>query len=549
MALIFKNKIVVGVSITPGRGLEVAQIDYNTRTLLKYGRRPLDYDLLRCEITDRDKFKDLLSELLKELDIPTGSEIVLNFPTARFEITDYTASHSEEQIVSIIEEDLNEHPVFQELEPAISTIILPISTMAMNKVASTALLKEMLIEIVMQIKDLQYKVIGIDTSIGSTLNALIYNNHINFSPETTWVMLLVENNYCRVLSMQGSCYVDYFEEHISIGEVLGDEENYSTVVNAVAPILKNLPSQCLYVISKTDVISAKKLAGFLTYDAQIVHQEDNVYNTDTYMELSPLVDSELAKQVSLEVIGVAAYKELKEEAPFQFNLFNSTLGDIYLSEQPLTLKLGEKVFVLSLQNMLILSIVIFVFVAFAILATIIPLNARITDKNQELQKIDSEISIIQKYLNDNSSISADAFNEGDEIRIGLVHNKNIYSYYSIIGTEIPKKLWLTSLELGKEITIEGQADNLESVYGFFRNIRDYNPKSNVKLQQLALSNNSDITPLSDEEALETDSLITSATADFYEFRISNAPEVKSKPKSSKNSKNKKNNLPDLESID
>ena len=263
MALIFKNKIVVGVSITPGRGLEVAQIDSNTRTLLKYGRRPLDYDLLRCEITDRDKFKDLLSELLKELDIPTGSEIVLNFPTARFEITDYTASHSEEQIVSIIEEDLNEHPVFQELEPAISTIILPISTMAMNKVASTALLKEMLIEIIMQIKDLQYKVVGIDTSIGSTLNALIYNNHINFSPETTWVMLLVENNYCRVLSMQGSCYVDYFEEHISIGEVLGDEENYSTVVNAVAPILKNLPSpsphlKCISI--NKDILSVKNVS-------------------------------------------------------------------------------------------------------------------------------------------------------------------------------------------------------------------------------------------------------------------------------------------------
>ena len=59
-----------------------------------------------------------------------------------------------------------------------------------------------------------------------------------------------------------------------------------------------------------------------------------------------------------------------------------------------------------------------------------------------------EITDIEKFLNDNKNVSASLFDEGDEIRIGLVHNKNIYSYYTLVGTEIPQKLWLTSLSLG-----------------------------------------------------------------------------------------------------
>ena len=45
-----------------------------------------------------------------------------------------------------------------------------------------------------------------------------------------------------------------FEERISIGEVLGDAENYATVTEAIGGLLKNLPAQRLYIISKTDII-------------------------------------------------------------------------------------------------------------------------------------------------------------------------------------------------------------------------------------------------------------------------------------------------------
>ena len=86
----------MGVSVTPEQGLEVAQIDFQTRTVLKYGARPLAFDNNRKEIADLDIFKDALQDLLLELQIPKGSEVVLSLPAAVFKVSDYPASLSEE---------------------------------------------------------------------------------------------------------------------------------------------------------------------------------------------------------------------------------------------------------------------------------------------------------------------------------------------------------------------------------------------------------------------------------------------------------------------
>ena len=165
---------------------------------------------------------------------------------------------------------------------------------------------------------------------------------------------------------------------------------------------------------------------------------------------------------------------------------------------------------------------------------------------------------MNKFLKDNEDVSSDLFDEGDEIRAGLEHNKNIYSYYTIIGTEIPKKLWLTHVKFSDKTTIEGQADNLESVYAFFRSIKDYNPESAIKLQKLGLATNTPPKVIEDENSLdnpeasnfETDSILTSLNADFYEFRISDEPEVKKEDlaKNKENQDGSGQDLPDLENI-
>lgn len=543
------KKNIVGVSVSPELGLEVAQIDFANRTVLKYGCKPLVYDNARREIADMDLFKDTLQDLFAELDIPKGSEVAITLPAITFRVVDYPASLDSIQVTTAIEEELANHPIFQNNEPCISATKLPNSTIQFNKIAYTASQKTMLIEIAMQIKELGYKLTNIDTSVNATLNSLIYNERVNVSPDVSWVLVLVENNYCRIIPMQGRNYIDCFEERISIGEVLGDAENYATVVNAVNPIIKNLPSMCLYVVSKTNVISAEVLSSKLIYNAQIIHQEANNFAKAPFLEVGPLVDETIANNISLDVIGAAINEPFKQYSNAHLNLFNSSLGDVYILEQPPAIKIMGREFVLSMENMIKLAVLFALIVLIPVVIATLSINKNISTQKADLESINRQISDADKFLADNKSISSELFDEGDEIRIGLIRNKNIYTYYTIVGTEIPKKLWLTGLKLGKNTTIEGQADNLESVYSFFRNIKDYDPNSQIKLQKLGLATNSNIAALSASGNFDTDSIITSMNADFYEFRISDAPEVVAKQGDKKSETNKSDSIPDLEPLE
>ena len=524
---LFKKSVVIGVSVTPEIGLEVAQIDFATRTVLKYANRPLEYDINRRDIADLDIFKETLKDIMDELAIPKGASVVLNLPTVVFKVNDYPAALDEAQVSNAIEEELSEHPFFQNTDPCSSATVLPNSTIQFNKVVYTAAQRATIVEVVMAIKDLGYKTLAIDTSVNSTLNALMLKERVNTEGDVSWVLLLVENNCCRILPMNGRNYVDAFEERISIGEVLGDAENYSTVISAVSPLLKNLPSQYLCVVSKTNIISAEVLASKLSYPAPIIHQEANSFSNEAFMDISPEVDESLAPIISLDIIGAAIYQDFLPYSSAHLNFFNKSLGDIYLEEQPPEMTIAGHRIVLSIENLIKIFIVLAILITIPVLIVFFILSNNIKTEQDTVADLDTKIQQMSKFLKDNESVSSDLFDEGDEIRVGLEHNKNIYSYYTIIGTEIPKKLWLTHVKFGDKTTIEGQADNLESVYAFFRSIKDYNPESEIKLQKLGLASSSQPQILDDSsQDFETDSILTSMNADFYEFRISDEPEVK-----------------------
>ena len=524
---LFKKSVVIGVSVTPEIGLEVAQIDFATRTVLKYANRPLEYDINRRDIADLDIFKETLKDIMDELAIPKGASVVLNLPTVVFKVNDYPAALDEAQVSNAIEEELSEHPFFQNTDPCSSATVLPNSTIQFNKVVYTAAQRATIVEVVMAIKDLGYKTLAIDTSVNSTLNALMLKERVNTEGDVSWVLLLVENNCCRILPMNGRNYVDAFEERISIGEVLGDAENYSTVISAVSPLLKNLPSQYLCVVSKTNIISAEILASKLSYPAPIIHQEANSFSNEAFMDISPEVDESLAPIISLDIIGAAIYQDFLPYSSAHLNFFNKSLGDIYLEEQPPEMTIAGHRIVLSIENLIKIFIVLAILITIPVLIVFFILSNNIKTEQDTVADLDTKIQQMSKFLKDNESVSSDLFDEGDEIRVGLEHNKNIYSYYTIIGTEIPKKLWLTHVKFGDKTTIEGQADNLESVYAFFRSIKDYNPESEIKLQKLGLASSSQPQILDDSsQDFETDSILTSMNADFYEFRISDEPEVK-----------------------
>ena len=349
--------------------------------------------------------------------------------------------------------------------------------------------------------------------------------------------------------MNGRDYIDSSEERISIGEVLSDAENYATVVAAVSPILKNIPSKYLCVVSNTNVISAEVLASKLTYSAPIIYQEANCYAKEAFLDRAPEVDSTNSSiHMSLGVIGAAIYKDFEKYTNAHFNLFNDSLGDVYFSEQPPKLVIAGHTIIFTNELLLTLFIILGSILIVIIAFLFIFLSAQISSNKVTEAELDSKIEQIQKFLKENENISTELFDEGDEIRTGLEHNKAIYSYFTIVGTEIPKKLWLTHLKFGNKTTIEGQADNLESVYAFFRSIKDYDPDSDIKLQKLGLASKSSIAN-SDMEELNTDSILTSLNADFYEFAISDDPNLNKKDSDNKKTSAQPDDLlPGLEPI-
>lgn len=555
MALLKKSSIV-GVSVTPEVGLEVAQIDFATQTVLKYGIRQLEYDASRREIADLDLFKEALQDLFFELQIPKGTEVVLNIPTVAFKTNDYPAALDEAQISNAIEEELADHYIFKTVEPAVSAVRLPNASMQFYKIAYTAAQKQMLIEIALGIKDMGYKLVGIDTSVNSVLNALMYKQRVDVSIDS-WVLLIVDSYCCTIITMNGKNYVDTYEERISIGQVLDDAENYSTVVGTVTPILKNLPSKYLCVVSKTNIISAEVLASKLSYTAPIIHQEANCFSKEAFLELGPEVDEKFANIVSLDIIGAAIYKDFEQYSDAHFNLFNKSLGDIYTSEQPPEIMLAGRTIVLTPQLLIFAFVVVAIVIILPTVGALLYYANLISTQQNKMAELNQKVQEINQFLKDNENISSDIFDEGDEIRLGLAHNKNIYSYYTIVGTEIPKKLWLTHLKLSDKTTIEGQADNLESVYAFFRSIKDYNPNSDIKLQKLGLASKTSFTPIEENvengdntnsQEFDTDSILTSLNADFYEFIISDDKNA-GKSQAKQGTENTDNNgLPGLEPI-
>ena len=102
-----------------------------------------------------------------------------------------------------------------------------------------------------------------------------------------------------------------------------------------------------------------------------------------------------------------------------------------------------------------------------------------------------------------------------------------------------------AVDLGDYVTIEGQADNLESIFGFSKNIKDYNLKSDVKLQKLALASKSSSLKIDELESADPDLVMSNLNADFYEFKISNAPEGSEEKTGDK----KPLDIPELEAIE
>ena len=114
MGLNFKKNTVVGVSVTPGIGVEAAIVNFNKRILQGYVAKPFKFDSKLQGDFDLDIFKETLYDALVELGAPKGSEIVLNLPSVLFAVKDWPASIEKQQLELNIEDEISESPAFRD---------------------------------------------------------------------------------------------------------------------------------------------------------------------------------------------------------------------------------------------------------------------------------------------------------------------------------------------------------------------------------------------------------------------------------------------------
>ena len=116
------SRETVYLSVTPGVGLELIQIDPGTKTVNKYSYRPLQYNDSLREIANLEGFKTAVTELFAELKINPKCNVVLNMPMVLFGIKELPVLLGDEAVTEALTSEVEQSYVFKRYEPIVSWI-------------------------------------------------------------------------------------------------------------------------------------------------------------------------------------------------------------------------------------------------------------------------------------------------------------------------------------------------------------------------------------------------------------------------------------------
>ncbi len=520
------SKETVFLSVTPGVGLELIQLDMSSRSVRNYAFRPLEYNEGLREITDYEAFKNAVSELFAELRINPKSNVILNMPMVLFGSKELPLLLADDAVTEALTSEVEQSYVFKRYEPIVSWADSTINQSGdLRKLFYTAIQKMAIDNIKNALAELGATLISVEMSLTSILKALAFSGRTTeqMKDNVTWNLMLVNQSGYSIVSMIGKNIVDYYEEPVPIRSLEGDE--VYNAINASAQItLMSYPANYLYVISETDMVSAEILASRLQVDGIVQFWENNVFKKQDVIPVSLEVLEDTARKISLEAIGIAVGNSVS--MPMKFNFVSSSSGAdgaIDDGSEPVPIKIGDKEIELTpiaARNMAVVGAILLLlptllaFIGIPMLekqkqAQLDEVNARLEASQAEVRKMQEE----QNKLND--------FDVNGEIKKVLGNNRIKLMSYSALGDSVPKNLWMTyfvTKDDGK-IDIKGESKNVEEVYAFFRNMKDSLIDTKLRLHKLQM---------------KTDSVDEVVTIDpnepvNYEFEITNMTEAELNP--------------------
>lgn len=490
------SKDTVYLSVTPGIGLELIQLDIQSRTVKNYAYRPLEYNEALRELSDIEGFKNAVTELFNELKVPLKSSVVLNLPMVLFGSKELPLLLADDAVTEALTSEVEQSYIFKRYEPVISWTDASNSQSGdLRKLFYSAIQKNVIDDIKNALNELGITLAGIETSLTSILKALAFTGLAaeQMKDNVSWNLMLISQNGYSICSMIGKNIVDYYEEPLAIKSFEGDE--IYNAINASAQItLMSYPANYLYVISETDMVSAELLSKRLQADGIINFWENNSFKKQDALPVSLEVLEETAHKISLEAIGVAVGNNVN--LPIKFNFMSGSSSDGISDDpnEPVHVVLGSSEFDISpnAARNIAVAFAILILIPAIIAFLVVPMiankkQALLDDVNSRLQQTDAEIKRLQEEQNKQNDFDVNA-----EIKKVLTDNRAKLMAYTALGEAVPKNLWVTyfvAKDDGK-FDIKGDSSNVEDIYLFFRNMKDSLISTKLRLHKLEMKSDS-----------------------------------------------------------
>lgn len=531
-----KSKGTVYMSVTPGVGLEMIQLDNTTKTVAAYACRPLDYNESLRELVDYDQFKTAAEELFEELRISPKSNVILNLPMVTFGIAERPLILSDDAVTGSLISDVEQSYVFKRHEPVVAWTDSNSSVSNdMRKILYTAIQKSVIDNISEALNEIGATLLGAEMSLTSLLKALDYSGvtETQMKDGITWNLMLIGSSGYHIISMVGKHIVDYYEEPLAIKTFEGDEL-YNAICSSANISLMSYPANYLYIVSETNLVSAELIAKKINTESTVDFLDNNQFKKQELIPASLSVLPDYVLKISANAIGIAVPRTLNY--PVKFDFVQKQAVSSTDSNEPVKISIGENEFEISPTTaMKIVGIICAILlVPVFLLHLFLPKYAE--SSASKVNEINSQIEAIDKQIKElSNSGSKNTFNEQDTIKTTLENNKIKLMGYSALGESVPQNLWITSF-MAKDnglFDIQGSAVSVEDVYAFFRNMKDSLVNTNLRLQKLQLvSNNID--------ELVEDNMLSQG----YEFEITNMTEeelgVTEEPQDTGNQQQNKN---------
>lgn len=490
------SKDTVYLSVTPGIGLELIQLDIQSRTVKNYAYRPLEYNEALRELSDIEGFKNAVTELFNELKVPLKSSVVLNLPMVLFGSKELPLLLADDAVTEALTSEVEQSYIFKRYEPVISWTDASNSQSGdLRKLFYSAIQKNVIDDIKNALNELGITLAGIETSLTSILKALAFTGLAaeQMKDNVSWNLMLISQNGYSICSMIGKNIVDYYEEPLAIKSFEGDE--IYNAINASAQItLMSYPANYLYVISETDMVSAELLSKRLQADGIINFWENNTFKKQDALPVSLEVLEETAHKISLEAIGVAVGNNVNMPIKFNFMSGSSSEGLSDDPNEPVHVVLGSSEFDISpnAARNIAVAFAILILIPAIIAFLVVPMiankkQALLDDVNSRLQQTDAEIKRLQEEQNKQNDFDVNA-----EIKKVLTDNRAKLMAYTALGEAVPKNLWVTyfvAKDDGK-FDIKGDSSNVEDIYLFFRNMKDSLISTKLRLHKLEMKSDS-----------------------------------------------------------